>query len=40
MIEGLGIGFGFALGFWLSGLLCLLGFVILSYFLDWVFGRK
>jgi hypothetical protein len=40
MIEGLGIGLGFALGFWIAGFAMLAGFILLSYLLEWVFGRK
>jgi hypothetical protein len=40
MLEGLGIGLGFALGFWIAGFAMLIGFVLLSYFLDWLFGSK
>ena len=39
MIEGLGIGLGIALGFWISGFLILVGIVAMSYLLDWMFRK-
>ncbi len=39
MIEGLGIGFGIALGFWVSGFLMIIAFVLLSYLLDWIYRK-
>jgi hypothetical protein len=39
MIDGFGIGLGIALGFWVSGFLILIGFIMLSYLLDWLYRK-
>ncbi len=39
MIEGLGIGLGIALGFWVSGFLILIGFILMGYLFDWLYKK-
>jgi hypothetical protein len=40
MIEGFGIGFGVALGFWTSGIFFLVFWVAAGTLLDWFSRRK